>query len=78
MELNLKGASASITLNGEFMVSTGYNAALVDGAFGLVAQNGTATYDTLRIRSDDESLVGVTAPTSTTAPPSTTAVGDGR
>ena len=70
MELNLKGASASITLNGEFMVSTGYNAALVDGAFGLVAQNGTATYDTLRIRSDDESLVGVTAPTSTTAPPS--------
>ena len=79
MELNLKGASASITLNGEFMVSTSYNAALVDGAFGLVGQSGSSSYDALRIRSDDDALRFITPPTPSTppaAPPITASVND--
>jgi len=43
VDVQLKGTSASVTLNGMFMVSTAYNAGVADGAFGLLVRAGSAT-----------------------------------
>ena len=58
----LKGASTSVTLNGMFMVSTGFNAGVVDGRFGLMSRGGDATFTSLRVRTDDGAMVGVPPP----------------
>ena len=60
--VTLKGASASVTLNGTFMVSTGYNAGVVDGRFGLMSRGGDATFTSLRVRTDDGAMTGVSPP----------------
>ena len=41
LQLVLRGAAVSVTLNGAFVVSWGFNAALVDGLFGVIARGGT-------------------------------------
>jgi hypothetical protein len=60
--LTLKGASASVTLDGAYMTSFGFNAGVSDGRFGLYSHDTPATFTTLRVRSDDGQLVGITAP----------------
>ena len=54
LQLTLKGASISLLLNGAFIASRSYNAALADGRFGLLVVAGTALFDRLRIRTDGE------------------------
>ena len=56
LAIDLKGTSVSVTLNGAFMVSTGFNAGVVDGRFGLMARSGTATFTSVQVRTDDPSL----------------------
>ena len=55
--VTLKGASASIMVNGSFAVSTGYNAGVVDGFAGLFARGSTATFSSVRLRTDDPAFV---------------------
>ena len=43
-----------------FAVSTGFNAGVVDGRFGLMARSGTATFTSLRVRTDDPVFEGST------------------
>jgi hypothetical protein len=38
LQLTLKGASVAVTLNGTYVTTWGYNAAVVDGRFGLIAR----------------------------------------
>ena len=55
--VTLKGASASIMVNGSFAVSTGYNAGVVDGFAGLFVRGSTATFSSVRLRTDDPAFV---------------------
>ena len=48
--LTLKGTTASLTINGAFALSFGYNAGTVDGAIGLLSRGGTTSADSFRIR----------------------------
>jgi hypothetical protein len=62
LDVQLKGTSASITLNGLFMVSTGFNAGVSDGRFGLLVRSGSATFSALRVRTDDTQFIGTGPP----------------
>jgi hypothetical protein len=55
--VTIKGASISLVIDGVFVASRAYNAALADGRFGLYADAGTARFDSLRVRTD-----GITSP----------------
>ncbi|MEX0673385.1 MAG: calcium-binding protein, partial [Gaiellaceae bacterium] len=54
--LTLKGASASVVVNGSYAVSWGYNAAVVDGGFGLLSLAGTTSFDQVRVRTNDRAF----------------------
>ena len=60
--LTLKGASASLLLDGSFITSFGFNAGVGDGRFGLLVRSGSATFTSLRIRTDDPAMSSVTPP----------------
>jgi hypothetical protein len=50
--VTIKGASVSLMVNGAFVRSRAYNAALADGRFGLLVATGTAKFDAIRVRTD--------------------------
>ncbi|NMM32681.1 MAG: hypothetical protein HHJ13_01515 [Phycicoccus sp.] len=52
MLVTVKGASVSLVVNGAFVRSRAYNAALADGRFGLIVEKGAAQAASLRIRTD--------------------------
>ncbi len=52
MLLTIKGASVSLALNGTFIRSRAYNAALADGGFGLLVGAGSAGVESVRVRTD--------------------------
>ncbi|HEV8378215.1 MAG TPA: hypothetical protein VGP99_05155, partial [Tepidisphaeraceae bacterium] len=60
--LTMKGASVSVTLNGAFALSWGFNAPVVDGAVGVVSRNGTTSFDVYRIRTNDPAFATQGAP----------------
>ena len=64
LSITLKGTSVSVSVNGGFAVSTGFNAGVVDGRFGLMARSGTATFTSLRVRTDDPVFLGTRRPRS--------------
>ena len=86
--LVLRGASASVTVNGTFAVSWGFNGAVVDGDVGVLTRSGTTSFDTYRIRTNDPAfatasptiLAATSAMTGPTASPVTMpdANGDGK
>jgi Ca2+-binding RTX toxin-like protein len=56
LSLILKGSTVSLAVNGAVVLSTGFNAALVDGRFGVVSRGGVGTFDVFRIRTDDHAF----------------------
>jgi hypothetical protein len=52
----LKGAGLSVSVDGAFVLSYGFNAALADGGFGLIGAAGQASFDSFRVRSNDPSF----------------------
>ena len=62
LDLTMKGASVSVTLNGAFVLSWGFNAPVVDGAVGVLAQSGTTSVDSFRIRTNDPAFPQPPAP----------------
>ncbi|OWK21134.1 hypothetical protein AJ88_20760 [Mesorhizobium amorphae CCBAU 01583] len=52
VQLTIRGAALSITINGAFVGSYGFNAAIADGEFGLVTGNAGASFDRLQIRTN--------------------------
>ncbi len=61
LTLTLKGASASLMVDGSFAMSTGYNAGVVDGFVGLVTRGSTATFTSVRLRTDDPAYIPAAA-----------------
>jgi len=63
--VTLKGTTASATLaganGGNFIAMAGYafNASTVDGNFGLMAVSGAASFDDVRVKTDDSAFAGV-------------------
>jgi Ca2+-binding RTX toxin-like protein len=49
----LKGTTVSVTLNGQTVLGYAFNAATVDGNFGLLATGGTASFDVVRVKTND-------------------------
>ena len=58
LSITLKGASVSVSVNGGFVGSTGFNAGVVDGRFGLMAFKDSATFTSVRVRTDDAAFAG--------------------
>jgi hypothetical protein len=58
IELKLKGTSVSILVDGQMVASHGYNAPVVDGAFGLLSRGGPASFDDFSIKTNDPVFEG--------------------
>ncbi len=49
----LKGSTVSVLINGQAALSYVFNSVVTDGSFGLLARNGSASFDALTVRTDD-------------------------
>jgi hypothetical protein len=49
----LKGTTVSVTLDGQTVLGFAFNAGTVDGNFGLMATGGTASFDDVRVKTND-------------------------
>jgi hypothetical protein len=58
MGISLKGTTASLTLDGQTILGHAFNAATVDGRFGLMTVSGVASFDDVRVRTNDPLFVG--------------------
>ncbi|MFN2611440.1 MAG: hypothetical protein ABR507_11310 [Actinomycetota bacterium] len=56
LQLTMKGASVSVSLDGLFVTTWALNAPVVDGAFGTLTNGGSSSFDVMRIRTDDSSF----------------------
>jgi Ca2+-binding RTX toxin-like protein len=61
VNLILKGTSVSVEVNGAFVVSYAFNAPVVDGALGVLARGGTASFDRYQIRTNDPAFAAPAA-----------------
>lgn len=59
--LQLKGTTASVTLNGQTVVSRVYNALVTDGGNGLLSRIGTSSFDAITVKTDDAAFATTTA-----------------
>ena len=50
--LALRGASISVTVAGQLVISHGFNSAIVDGRFGLLT-DGSGIFDNVRVQTND-------------------------
>ena len=53
LKLTMQGAGLGFSVDGSPVTSYGFNAALVDGEFGLLVLDGTASFDDLEVRTND-------------------------
>jgi len=74
LNLVMRGAAVSVTLNGAFIGSYGFNSAIVDGDLGLYARGGVVSFDNVRLRTNDPQFGagGSSAATTTKAATATT------
>jgi hypothetical protein len=63
LKAKMQGAGIEISLNGTPLGTYGFNAALVDGGFGLAVLEGTAIFDDLDVRTNDSQFEQPDAPT---------------
>ena len=54
----LKGSTVSVTLDGQALIGHVFNAATVDGDFGLIATGGNASFDDVEVKTDDRAFEG--------------------
>ena len=55
--ISLLGSKVSVSLNGQAVTSKVYNAVVVDGEFGLLAVQGAASFDDVKVRTNDPAFV---------------------
>jgi hypothetical protein len=55
--VSLKGTTVSVTLDGQTLVGFAFNAATVDGRFGLLATGGQASFDDVTVRTNDAAFI---------------------
>jgi len=56
VKLSISGAAVNISIDNSFLDTHGFNAALVDGDFGLVSLEGTTGFDEIAIRTNDRAF----------------------
>jgi len=71
--VTLKGASVSLTVNGAYGLSFGFNGGVSDGGVGLFARGATARFTAMRVRTDDPVFLSTTGVTTTGTTSTTTA-----
>jgi hypothetical protein len=71
--VTLKGSTVSVSVNGSFGVSTAFNALTVDGRFGLLARDGAAFFDTVKVKTNDPAFVPEALLAAQAAPPTVAA-----
>ena len=54
LSLSLKGTTISVSVNGSLVLSTSFNAAITDGAFGVLTRGGASSFDVFRLRTNDD------------------------
>jgi hypothetical protein len=52
----LRGSQATVSLNGQTVLSHLFNGVVVDGAFGLFTRGGSGSFDSFTVRTDDPGL----------------------
>jgi hypothetical protein len=57
LKATMQGAGIEVSVDGTPVTSYGFNAALVDGAFGLIVADGTSTFDSLTVRTNDPAFL---------------------
>ncbi len=62
LSLVLAGSTVSVLVGGQIVLSYAYNAAVTDGAAGLVTRTGAGSFDSFRLRTDDPALAGPVLP----------------
>jgi hypothetical protein len=53
LSLSLVATSVAVTLNGAYVTTWAYNAPVVDGSLGLFTKGGSASFDNVRVRTND-------------------------
>jgi hypothetical protein len=53
----LKGSTVSVSLNGQAIVGHAFYATTLDGRFGLMASAGAASFDDVRVKTDDPAFL---------------------
>jgi Ca2+-binding RTX toxin-like protein len=61
LQVSLKGASVTVSVNGQLALSHGFNAAVVDGGIGLLARAATASFDSVRVRTNDPAFTAASS-----------------
>ncbi len=56
LKVTLKGSTVSVMINDQPAVSHVFNAVVTDGKFGLMARDGSASFDMFTVRTDDPSF----------------------
>jgi Ca2+-binding RTX toxin-like protein len=68
LSLTLKGTTVSVLVNGAAALSHVYNSVLTDGEFGLLAKDGSASFDFFTVKTDDPNVENQQLLTASTAP----------
>ena len=63
LKLVTSGSSVNVYLNGGFVGTHSFSAALVDGDLGLLARSASASFDSFTIRTNDRNFTNWTQPT---------------
>jgi Ca2+-binding RTX toxin-like protein len=58
LAVTLMGNTVSVTFNDQAALSFGYNALVTDGHFGLLASDGSASFDSFTVMTDDPAFAG--------------------
>jgi hypothetical protein len=67
LAVSLKGTTVSVTLDGQAVTGFVYNAAVVDGKFGLFTASGSSSFDSATFRTDDPAFGAPATPSALTA-----------
>ena len=54
--VSLKGMTVSVTLDGQSLLGYVFNSVVVDGRFGLTASGGAATFDNVKVKTNDSAF----------------------
>ena len=60
--MSLQGAVATISIGGAVVMSYAYNAAIADGAVGVLARGGSGSFDAVRFRTNDPAFAAPPPP----------------
>jgi len=61
LKASMQGAGIDVSVNGALVTNYSFNSAMVDGDFGMISMQGTASFDSLTVRTNDRAFVAAQA-----------------